>query len=255
MKKLLIIFSLFLYTSSHSVFSQEYQDLLILFVDEKYDKCFNKAIKYTEDDKSSKHPLPYLYASMASFEMSQDHSYSEDWPKAYATALSFAKKYRKKDPDNTYKEDSQEYTDKLKSIIYEEVENYMLDGSEKSYKKAVGVIKKVCDIDPNDYGAKLLRGELEILTKNKTEGKKLVSEALDLIRTIGTDVQFGDLNEMQQKYLKKALIEYAKFQLEKDPAGAKATISIGQPFFYEEREDCLLEDNSDFKKVYDEITG
>lgn len=255
MKKLLIILSIFFYTASHSVLSQEYQDLLILFVDEKYEKCFAKSIKYTENDKTKKHPLPYLYASMASFEMSQDHSYSADWPKAYSTALSFAKKYRKKDPDNTYAEDSQEYIDNLKTIIFEEVENYMLTGAEKSYKKALGIVKKVCAFDPKDYGAVLLRGELEILTKNKTEGKKLVAKGLKLIKTIGTDVQFGDLTETQQLYLKKSLMEYAKFQLEKDPAGAKETISLGHTFFYEEREDCLLEDNEDFKKLYDEITG
>ena len=92
MKKLLVILSLVFYTAGNTVLSQEYQDLLILFVDEKYEKCFAKALKYTENEKSKKHPLPYLYASMASFEMSQDHKYSADWPKAYSTALSFAKK-------------------------------------------------------------------------------------------------------------------------------------------------------------------
>jgi len=255
MKKILIILSLLFYTAGNTVFSQEFQDLLILFVDEKYEKCFAKSIKYSENDKFKKHPLPYLYASMASFEMSQDHQYSENWPKAYSTALSFAKKYRKKDPDNTYKEDSQEYLDKLKGIIYEELENYMLEGSEKGYKKALGGVKKVCSFDPKDYGAILIQGELEILTKNKTEGRKTVARGLDLIKTIGTDVQFGDLNEMQQRYLRKALMEYAKFVDVKDHAKAIEIISIGQPFFYEEREDCLLDDNENFKKLYDEITG
>jgi len=192
---------------------------------------------------------------MASFEMSQDHKYSTDWPKAYSTALSFAKKYRKKDPDNTYKEDSQEYIDKLKEIIYEDLENYLLEGTEKGYKKALGGIKKVAAFDLQDYGVILIRGQLEILTKNKTEGRKTVSRGIELIKTIGTDVQFGDLNEMQQKYLRKALMEYAKFVDEKDHAKAIEIISIGQPFFYEEREDCLLEDNEEFKTLYDKITG
>ena len=117
MKKLLVILSLISYTSGNTVLSQEYQDLLILYVDENYEKCFGKALNYTENEKTKKHPLPYLYVSMASFGMSQDHQYSESWPKAYSTALSFAKKYRKKDPDNTYAEDSQEYIDQLKEII------------------------------------------------------------------------------------------------------------------------------------------
>jgi hypothetical protein len=243
------------YTAGNTVLSQEYQDLLILYVDENYEKCFGKALSYTENEKSKKHPLPYLYVSMASFGMSQDHQYSENWPKAYSTALSFAKKYRKKDPDNTYAEDSQEYIDQLKEIIYEDVENYMLTSTEKGYKKAAGILKKVCSFDPKDYGAMLLWGELEVLTKNQTEGKKIVAAAFDLIKTIGTGVQFGDLTEIQQKYLRKSLMEYALFIDVKDHAKAIEVISIGQPFFYEEREDCLLDDNEGFKKLYDAITG
>jgi hypothetical protein len=255
MKKLLVILSLISYTAGNTVLSQEYKDLLILYVDENYEKCFGKALKYTENEKSKTHPLPYLYVSMASFGMSQDHQYSESWPKAYSTALSFAKKYRKKDPDNTYAEDSQDYIDQLKEIIYEDVENYMLTSTEKGYKKAAGILKKVCAFDPKDSGARLLWGELEILTKNKTEGKKIVSQAINLIKTIGTDIQFGDLTEIQQKYLRKSLMEYALFIDTKDPAKAIEIISIGQPFFYEEREDCLLDDNEEFKKLYDKITG
>jgi len=255
MKKLLVILSLITYTAGNTVLSQEFKDLLILYVDENYEKCFGKAIKYTESEKSKKHPLPYLYVSMASFGMSQDHQYSETWPKAYSTALSFAKKYRKKDPDNTYAEDSQGYIDQLKEIIYEDVENYMLTKTEKGYKKAAGILKKACAFDPKDYGALLLWGQLEILVKNKAEGGKIVHTAIDSIKTIGANTQFSDLTEIQQKYLRKSLMEYALFTDENDHAKAIEIISMGQPFFYEEREDCLLDDNEEFKKLYDEITG
>jgi len=192
---------------------------------------------------------------MASFGMSQDHQYSEDWPKAYSTALSFAKKYRKKDPENTYAEDSQGYIDQLKEIIYEDVENCMLTDTEKGYKKAAGILKTVCAFDPKDHGARLLWGQLEILVKNKAEGGKIVHTAIDSIKTIGANTQFSDLTEIQQKYLRKSLMEYALFTDEKDHAKAIEIISMGQPFFYEEREDCLLDDNEEFKKLYDEITG
>jgi len=255
MKKLLVILSLTTYTAGNTVLSQEYKDLLILYVDEKYEKCFGKALNYTENEKTKKHPLPYLYVSMASFGMSQDHQYSEDWPKAYSTALSFAKKYRKKDPENTYAEDSQGYIDQLKEIIYEDVENCMLTDTEKGYKKAAGILKTVCAFDPKDHGARLLWGQLEILVKNKAEGGKIVHTAIDSIKTIGANTQFSDLTEIQQKYLRKSLMEYALFTDEKDHAKAIEIISMGQPFFYEEREDCLLDDNEEFKKLYDEITG
>ena len=50
-------------------------------------------------------------------------------------------------------------------------------------------------------------------------------------------------------------MEYALFTDENDHAKAIEIISMGQPFFYEEREDCLLDDNEEFKKLYNEITG
>ena len=179
----------------------------------------------------------------------------ETGKRLHFTALSFAKKYRKKDPDNTYAEDSQEYIDQLKEIIYEDVENYMLTKTEKGYKKAAGILKKACAFDPKDYGAMLLWGQLEILVKNKAEGGKIVHTAIDSIKTIGANTQFSDLTEIQQKYLRKSLIEHALFTDENDHAKAIEIISLGQPFFYEEREDCLLDDNEEFKKLYDEITG
>ena len=58
----------------------DFMDLLLLFVDEKYDVCFHKSLKYNEKEKTKKHPLPYLYAAMASFEMSQDHKYTNMYP-------------------------------------------------------------------------------------------------------------------------------------------------------------------------------
>ena len=254
MRRTLLI-ALLLLSTFVKLFAQEYQDLLLLYVDEKYDKCYDKAVKYTGNDKTKKDALPYLYASMALFEMSRDHAYVDDFPKAFKESLSYAAKYRKKDIEDAYKEDSQEYIEKLKMVVVEEVENYLMEGTDKGYSKSVSLIKKIKDIDRKDYGAYLLWGLLETLNGNKTEGRKIVSEGFDKINTIGTDVQFGDLTESEQYYLRLSLMEYAKFQNEKDPEGAKETISIGHQYFYEQREDCLLEDNSKFKELYDEITG
>ena len=48
-----------------------YEDLLELLVDEKYERCLYKAMKYTEEEKTTKEALPYLYVSMAYFRI--DH--------------------------------------------------------------------------------------------------------------------------------------------------------------------------------------
>lgn len=253
MKNLLIILSLLFF--SQKMIGQDYMDLLALIADEKYEKCLFKCQKLMEKEDSKKDPIPYLYASMSYYEMSRDHKYKDDYPKAFKNSISYLGKYRKKDKSYEFKEDAEEYIEKMKFILLEEVENNALAGTEKSAKSTASLMKKIITFDPDDHGAKLIQGLNYILSKNKTEGKKVVAEALDLIKTIGTDIEFGNMTESQQKYLKIALIHYAKFQGATDQAAASETISLGHQFFYEKRDDCLLDDNSDFKDVYDKITG
>lgn len=235
--------------------AQDYEDLLVLLVDEKYEKCYDKCVKYTENDKTKKDPLPYLYCSQALFAMSQDHKYIETFPNAYKDALSWAGKYRKKDKAYAYRTDAEPFIEELKLVVLEEIDNYLLEATEKSYKKGLSIMKKVTKIDPDCGGALLLRGQLEILTKNKTEGKKMIVEGFGLIDKIGTEVEFGDLTLTQQKYMKYAIMFSAKLSIEKDLSGARDIISKGQPYFGEERDDCLIEDNADWDKLYKEITG
>ena len=75
--------------------------------------------------------------------MSRDHKYTEEFPKAFKTAMSFAAKYRKKDKEYAYKEDAEEFINEFKMVIIEEVENYILEGTEKTYGKAVSLSKKI----------------------------------------------------------------------------------------------------------------
>lgn len=257
MRKLLfaLLFGILLLNPLAKTFAQDYEDLLVLLVDEKYEKCFDKAVKYNSKDDSKNDPLPYLYAAQALFAMSQDHQYIETFPNAYKDALSYAGKYRKKDKAYAYRSDAEPFIEKLKTVVLEEVDNYILEATEKSYKKALSLMKKVVKFDPDCGGTVLLRGELEILTKNKTEGKKMVVAGFEMLDKIGTDIQFGDLTLTQQKYMKYALMFSAKIAKEKDLARAREIISMGQQYFGEERDDCLIEDNSDFKNLYKEITG
>ena len=147
-KNIFLTISLFLFLSNifhleiKSQSGNDYEYLLLFLVNEEYKDCYNKSIKYTLKDKTKKDALPYLFASKASFEMSRDHQYTEEFPKAYKTAMSFAAKYRKKDKEYLYKEDAEEYIDNFKMIIIEDIENYILEGTIKTYGKAVSLAKK-----------------------------------------------------------------------------------------------------------------
>ena len=232
----------------------DFMDLLLLFVDEKYDVCFHKSLKYNEKEKTKKHPLPYLYAAMSSFEMSQDHKYTNMYPKAYKTALSYLGKYRKKDKGYEYREDAEDFTEKIKMIVAEDIENYIEQATETTYGKAAGFAKKICSIDPDDYGCKLLYGHLCILTKNRSTAKEYMKPSIDYIKSLSQDkFAFKNMTHSQQHYLKFAIINLAAYQKNKNITDARETLELGKDYFYTQRDDCLLEDNKDFISIYDEI--
>ena len=259
MKRIFKFISLiFLYTHlfapAQVVAQDDYMDLLLLYVDEKYDVCFHKSIKYTEKDKTKKDPLPYLYGSMAAFEMSQDHKYTNMYPKAFKTALSYLSKYRKKDKGFEFKEDAEDFIEKIKMIIAEEIENYMTEGTESTHGKAAGIAKKICSIDPQDYGCKLLYGHLCNLTKNRATAKEYIKPSLIYIDSIpDKKFIFENMTLSQQHYLKFALMEMANYQKNKNIIKAQTTLQMGKSLFYVKRDDCKLEDNGDFIALYDEV--
>ena len=51
--------------------SKEFDKLIFLYIDEKFEKCANLGMRYTEDDELRRDPIPYLYVSMSFFEISK----------------------------------------------------------------------------------------------------------------------------------------------------------------------------------------
>jgi len=49
-----------------------YEDLLVMYVDEKYEKCIAKAESYINADDTKRDALPFLYVSMCYYEMSRN---------------------------------------------------------------------------------------------------------------------------------------------------------------------------------------
>jgi len=231
-----------------------YEDLLVLYVNEDFKNCYNKSLKYTVKDKTKKDPLPYLFVSKACYEMSQDHKYTEEFPKARKTALSYAVKYRKKDKEYQFKEDSEEFINNFKLNIIEELENYLEEGTDKTYTKAVGLTKKACNIDPDDYGAKLLYSVLCTITKNKTYAKEFLKICIPKLEEYEKNkFSLKYMTESQQLFLRNGIMEYTKYYKEKDPAKSKKMIEYGKLLFYEENEFSKIDYNMDYKFLFDDF--
>lgn len=254
LKYIFLIF-FFVFKGTSLIYTQEeYMDLLLLYVDEKYDICFSKSMKYTQKDKTKNHPLPYLYSAMSSFEMSQDHKYTNLHPKAYKTAISFTAKYRKKDKSYKYKVDAAPFIDKFKLVLMEDIENFMMEKTESSYAKAASLSKKTCDMDPDDYGSKLLYGHLCNLTKNKSTAKEYLKISKEKLAEMAEN-KFGlkYLTKSQQFILRYSLTELASFYQTKNPAQSKEILELGKHFFYADSEDSKIEFTQEYKAFYDRL--
>jgi hypothetical protein len=244
-----------LFTYQVNAQEMEYADLLVLFVEEEYEKCLKKSIKYTQKDKTKKHPLPYLYASLTYYEISRDHQFHDTYPKAFKQCLSYAIKYRRKDEYLAYRDDSETHLEKLKLILAEEIDNYQLDQSPRANRKITSILKKLSRLDPDDFGVTILRGLYEIKNNNRTEGRKYLTKGLDSIKSDYLGENFELLSESQQHFFKIALIESGEYYISKDLTKAKNIIRMGEPFFLGNNQDCILENLDDFKKIFEEVLG
>ena len=112
------------------VAEKDLNQLLVWFVDGKYEKVLYKAIRYTEDDEQKKHPMPYLYMAKAylgihnSDDADLREAYEVDKMKALKNALKYAGKFVKKDKEQEYIFQEQEYIEELRkeTIIAAETE-------------------------------------------------------------------------------------------------------------------------------------
>ncbi|MFN3916309.1 MAG: hypothetical protein ACK4K0_01095 [Flavobacteriales bacterium] len=253
MKKIFLALGIITLFSYSGLAQKEFDDLLVLLVSENYEKVRVKSFNLSQKDTYKKDPRPYYYFSMASFRMSRDNKFSDDYPKAYKDAQSYAIKCRKMDKEGSFYKQNEEYFDQLKAVMMEDIENSLMKGTEKDYRNALGELKKMKDIDPNDMGGNLLWGMAEILNKNVYDGKKICQEYIAKITSFTEKGNFGDLSEQTQYNLRYALMKYAEFLSEKDPAAAKSTIALGKKYFYNSNEEYKKEYNKDYKELYDKL--
>lgn len=274
---LTILFTGLLTFQGFSQQSETEEKLKVLYADEKYSKCANKAIKYTESKKYRKDPIPYIYASMACLRIHQNYELRLEFPKAFKDALKYAGKYGKKDPENLYYDSYISHFNELKKVVYEENENLALlyhekDDLVKGARKSLGLIKKINDMDPKDQGFWLLRATNEIKSKNKSKAKMILRRTLPLLDSMSLDSPSSyyskredetfyiraikDMSAIEQKALRKGIMEYASYLNEKGKIEEAAKIiELGKPFFYEKNSELEVSYNSKYKEVYNEIVS
>lgn len=233
MKKLLLLLSAILYfiAPTTAQTDKEYDDLLILYMDGKYEKLMSKSESYATNDKTKKDPLPYLFASKAYYEMSKDEQYAEDYPpdKAFRSALKWAAKYRKKDREGALMAENELYFEELKKAALVEGNAQLAEGD---YNKAKRFFDAITDFDPNDPGAWMMLGYCEAKLKI-TESKNTLIKA----GAVMSSRDLSDLSPTEQELLKDAIIYYTTFL--KDAGmrdSARTTMDMAMPVFGDDKE-------------------
>lgn len=230
MKKLLFLATTLLLIATAQAQKHVYEDLLVMYVDEKYEKCIAKAEAYTEMDDTKKDALPFLYVSMCYFEMSKDEKFAVDYPRASRDALKWAEKYRKKDKEKEFFANYEDYWAELNTMVQELGEN-MLDDP-KGLSKAKQMFDSMTGYYPENPGGWLMLAVAQYKSNLAKEGDVAVAQFDKVI------VAAGDITTLppdQRKLLKNSLIRYADYLVSKGQKDkAKKYASIGKDAFKEE---------------------
>lgn len=210
--------------------SPDYDDLLNLFVDEKYDKLLRKAEGYTLDDKTKKDPVPYLFMSMGYYEMSKLDEYKTDYPNAFKDALKYLSKYASKDKNREFGADYEDFFNEIRKATISEAE-IMTD--QEKYTKAKSMYGYLIDLDPNDAGAYIMEGMTFQAMKSKKEAETSFKAAKELLSSKKCTIK----NKDQMVFLKSALIRYATYL---NDSGSKTQaiewLDLGKEFFPDDKE-------------------
>lgn len=179
---------------SSNVFAQKegkkIDDLTFLFVDEKYEAVVNKAEALMQNDSYKKHPLIYVYASMAYYEMSRrpgkfDVGEKDSrYPKPLKMAQKHLYKFTKTDAkakkyyDNQWSDDFKDYYVQLSDTSNKLAQMLYLN---EKYRKAASLYKAAYRGIPSDPVLLLWQGVAEMKSKNSVEGKKSLALAMKKI--------------------------------------------------------------------------
>ena len=246
---LFVLTSLFIGFSSVNaqVIGGEQDKLFDLYLLEKFDDCYFKALKMTESEKYRADPEPYLYVSMCALKFNDNEEDKEAYGDPLKDALKYAakaKKYHakcvKKGITTFAMEDNMEFFETLNQVALEEIVYHY---NEDKYSKAASWGKKLAKVDPQNEAVQVLVGANMLLSRN-LEGQKLIDEYWPKV-----EEKYGSGDEFPEESTRTALIygvlALCKFYNDNgESAKAKTTIQFGKDIFV---------DNMKIERKYEEL--
>lgn len=184
---------------------EDFDELLMWMVDEKFEKVLYKAIRYTEDDETKKEPVPYVFMSMAYFKISESGNpeFEEKYSNALKSALKYASKFVKKDKESEYIAEYTDYFNDLRRSTMNQAEVYVDD---EKFTKAKSYYKYLWTLDTEDPGAWLMYGNVLWKSKAKRDAEESWATSAQLL----AEFEGRGLEEVQIDLLKFSVIYTAE---------------------------------------------
>lgn len=246
--RFLLLITLFI--SSFNLFAQaeEYEKLHLLYVEENWEKLLFKAEKAMEKDK--KDAIPYIYMSIALFEISQDPTTYDDekYDKAFNNSLKYASKFIKKDKVDEYGLGNgnfiENYLNKLQGVLNEDLRNFYNDPADvKSVKKGYLINKSYLKVFQGHPGALFLKAMAEEITGRSTDYEQTILEAYASLE----DVDYENMRAKDQDMFLDGILMFAQYKYNNGSKGeAKKLLEKCKSFFGEDEE---------FKDLYKAYVG
>lgn len=162
----------------------DYKEILFMVIDGDLEKAVSKSEKYMNKSKTKRDPVPYIYSSMAYYEISKRDEMAEDYPRAYREAIKNAYKARRYDRENEYFPNHMDYMNELKGSIMKEARFHF---ESENYRKSTTYAKYVLRIDPGDLSALLLKGVAEVRGRNAYQAERTFEEAKEALKNFSVD--------------------------------------------------------------------
>lgn len=233
MQRTLLVAAASLLVLASQAQKQPYEDLLVKYVDEKYEDCLAKAQNYTEKESTKKDPLPYLYMSMCLYEMSKIEKYRsmEEYKKSDKDAVKYAEKYRKKDKNKEFFDNYSDFWGDLNTMAQEAGINAY---DENSFSKSKQWFDGMTGYYPENPGPWIMLALNLYKTNLAKEGDAAIAKFQPALDAAGG---LSALPEDQKKLMKTALMDYAAYLDSKgDRAKAREMLELGKDEFKEDKE-------------------
>jgi len=207
----------------------KYTRMLEDMVDGKYERVLYRAINFTENDKTKKHPEPYYYMAAAYLRiyLSDDPELQESYPKALKEALKYATKFVKKDKEFEYVVDQGEFFEELRVATIAQADTEM---DAEKYTRAKSLYNYLVKLDVKDPSAYMMRGFSNYQARSKRDAYVDFDIACELVGTITGRTKASEetghyreepLTDSQKNLLKTSIISAAE-QLDADGERARA---------------------------------